>query len=207
MPAYSQSTIRRRSPSSRKFAFRRSLWHGTGAAPPRRLSMRPAISCARSYASGIAPPRCERCLAVGLDDPEGVERPGNRRPVVERAQRRCDTLEHRRVAHVLERRCRARDEARDEPALGLHELDDLGPDPAFGRGPRCSELDAPVDPQKIGVPTGNPEHEDLSVDLDLRVVVRDASAEHLEASATAGPDALDGVAELGHARIRSPAGS
>ena len=46
VPAYSQSTMRMRFPSSMKFAFNRSLWHGARGGPPRRRSISPAISLA-----------------------------------------------------------------------------------------------------------------------------------------------------------------
>ena len=57
MPAYSQSTIRSRSPSSMKFAFSRSLWQGATGRDPSARSIRPASSFACAKASGTRPPR------------------------------------------------------------------------------------------------------------------------------------------------------
>ena len=57
MPAYSQSTIRMRSPSSMKFAFRRSLWQGRSGAGPRRSSIRRPSWRAQAYAGGTDAPR------------------------------------------------------------------------------------------------------------------------------------------------------
>ena len=57
IPAYSQSTITRRSPASMKFALSRSLWHGRGGWSARRSAIRWATSCASANASGNAAPR------------------------------------------------------------------------------------------------------------------------------------------------------
>ena len=59
IPAYSQSTIRIRAPSSMKFALSRSLWHGrssTGLASIASSIRRP-IARLRSYSTGTGTPR------------------------------------------------------------------------------------------------------------------------------------------------------
>src|SRR5438128_8389238 len=55
IPAYSQSTILI-SPSSRKLALSRSLWHGAGGCAPRTRWMRSDVACATAYAEGISTP-------------------------------------------------------------------------------------------------------------------------------------------------------
>ena len=126
---------------------------------------------------------------------------------MKRTQRAGDTGQHHRLAHPLERRDRAGHEPCHEPALGLDERDHLGPNTkrcgSFGR----RELDSAVDPEQAGVLPRHPEHERLPADLDLQVVVRDAAAEHLDASLPTRPDALDRSREVAHARMRSPVGS
>ena len=57
MPAYSQSTITSRSPSSMKFALSRSLWHARGGWSARNSAIRRASSCAEANASGTTAPR------------------------------------------------------------------------------------------------------------------------------------------------------
>src|SRR3954464_7352180 len=104
MPAYSQSTMRMRSPSRRKLAGSRSLWHGTGswsgpgrtdwtraapAAAPREPagSRTPRPRAALGEAVGIAPAALAHLVAVVNDQREGVEARVERRPAVDRAQR------------------------------------------------------------------------------------------------------------------------
>ena len=123
------------------------------------------------------------------------------------AQRRGDPREHVRLTHPLDRWDPALDEARDEPSLGLDELDDLRADAERSRRLRCGDLDHAVDPEQVRALPGHAQHELLAVDLDLQVVVRDPAAEHLEAGAPARPDPLDLCGECAHARIRSPFGS
>ena len=154
-----------------------------------------------------ATPALERRRAVGLDHAEGVERPGYRGPSVKRTQSRRNASQHVRLAHPLDRRDLAVDEAGHQPSLGLDERDDLRADADRRRRLRCRELDAPVDPQQAGVLPRDPEDEALAVDLDLQVVVRDPAAEHLEACPATWPHALDLGSESAHARIRSPFGS
>ncbi len=125
---------------------------------------------------------------------------------MECAQGAGNALQHRGLAHALQRRDLTLDEACDEPALGLDELDDLGPDAERRGGLGRGELDRAVDAEEAGVLPRDAQHELLAVDLDLQVVVRDPAAEHLEAGAAPGPDALDLGGER-HARIRSPGGS
>src|SRR5579872_3805466 len=55
MPAYSQSTIRI-APSSRKLAFSRSLWQGTGGCGPRAERIFSDIACAVSNSAGTWTP-------------------------------------------------------------------------------------------------------------------------------------------------------
>src|SRR5215211_48499 len=59
MPAYSQSTIRTRAPSWRKFAVSRSLWQATRScsAPLSALRIASAPSASSPYTSGIRAPR------------------------------------------------------------------------------------------------------------------------------------------------------
>ena len=74
MPAYSQSTIRSRSPSAMKFAFSRSLWQGAGGCAPRArsISVGDRLRVARSRPA-IGDAVRGRGRAVGLDDAERVE--------------------------------------------------------------------------------------------------------------------------------------
>ena len=126
---------------------------------------------------------------------------------MKRTQRAGDTGQHHRLAHPLERRDRAGHEPRHEPALGLDESDDLRADTECCGSFRRRELDGTVDPEQAGVLARHAEHEQLSADFDLQVVVRDPPAEHLEPGAATWPDALDLSGEGAHARIRSPFGS
>ena len=99
IPAYSQSTIRIRVPSSMKFALSRSLWHGrssTGSAR-KASSIRRAIAWASSYSGGIVHPAGLGQRPVGLDDPERHEQARDRRPVVDPAERIGDPGERRRA--------------------------------------------------------------------------------------------------------------
>ena len=145
--------------------------------------------------------------AIGLDDAERVEGAGNRRALVEGAERGGHAGEEVRLAHPLGGRGRSLDEAGHEPALGLDERHHLWADPERGCGLRRLELDRPVDAEQVRVLAGDPQHERLAVDLDLQVVVGDAAAEDLDAHLASRPDALDGRLEPAHARIRSPDGS
>ena len=182
------------------------MWHGTGRVGCASL-LDPRGDLVRAIERlGHASSAVERCLPIRLDHAEGVEHSGDLRAVVECAQRSRDALEHRRLAHPLQRGNRSLDEAGDEPSLRLDERDDLGADPERGGCLGRGELDGPVDPEQVRVLSRDPQHEVLAVDLDLQVVIRDAAAEHLEARTPAGPDALD-LGRERHARIRSPLGS
>ena len=183
------------------------MWHGHGsrARPPRldfpRDAVRPLV-CGGDLAAAR-----ERGLPVGLDDAEGVEAPRDRGAVVERTQRTADPVEGLRLAHSFQRRDLALDEAGDEPAFRLDEVDDLRTDPERRCRPRRLELDGAVDAEQVRVLPCHTEHIGLAVELDLDVVVRDPAAERLEAGAPPRPHALDGGGEVGHARILSPEAS
>ena len=177
-----------------------------GRARPARLdlprdALRPLVR-GRDLASAR-----ERGLPVVLDHAKGVEAPRDRRAVVERAERTADPFERLRLAHPLERRDLALDEAGDEPAFGLDEVDDLRPDPERSRRPGRAQLDGAVDAEQVRVLPCHTQHVGLAVELDLDVVVRDPAAERLEPRTAAGPDALDRAGEVRHARILAPAGS
>ena len=78
MPAYSQSMIRIRDPSSMKLLFRRSLWQGrssTGFAS-RTSSIRRQIAAAGSYSAGIATPRASARARYASTVRSGTNRPG-----------------------------------------------------------------------------------------------------------------------------------
>jgi hypothetical protein len=146
MPAYSQSTIRMRWPSSMKFAFRRSLWHGRSSIGAWRSasSIRRAIAWASSYSGGIATP---------VRDEEA----GDRRAVVDPADRIGGAPERLRPVdgHVVD--AHPDDELRDEVALRPDERGDLRPDPDTGRRDRRSVLDLAADPEQVGVVAGEPQ--------------------------------------------------
>ena len=125
IPAYSQSTIRIRAPSSMKLAFSRSLWQGRiSSGFVRQRELDPARDGLRQLVLGRdrdAARRGER--PVRLDDPERDEQPGDRRPVVDPSQRVRDPRERRRPVDGLVRHRRAVDEPGHEIALGPEERD------------------------------------------------------------------------------------
>ena len=180
MPAYSQSTMHSRSPSSRKFAFRRSLWHGTALSADRLASILVASSCAQSKSSGTRPPRSSavpRYVSTTRNESNvpGIAGPSwNARsaPAIRPSITGSRIRSSGGIAPV--------DESCHEPALGLDERDDLRADAeccgCFGR----RELDGAVDPEQAGVLPRDAKNEALPVDLDLQVVVRDPTAEDLE---------------------------
>ena len=126
---------------------------------------------------------------------------------MKRTQRAGDTGQHHRLAHPLERRDRAATNRVTSQPSGSTNATTSGPIPSAAAASRRRELDCAVDPEQAGVLARHAEHERLSADLDLQVVVRDPPAEHLEPGASTRPDALDLGGEGAHARIRSPFGS
>ena len=190
MPAYSQSTIQRRSPSAMKFAFRRSLWQGRSSRGPSALLDAAGDGLRARIRTGHAAAAREHGLSVFLDDPERVEPAGDRRPVVDRAQGRRHAGDRRGRRELVGRDRRALDEAGHEAALGLDEGDHLGPDADLGRDQRRPVLGTPVDPEQIRVLPADADDERLRADRDLEVVVRQPAAEPLDARLAPGPEAL-----------------
>src|SRR5581483_3397922 len=179
IPAYSQSTIRSRSPSCRKFAFSRSLWHGRSSTPARDAS----ISAAR-----LGRP------AVFLDHAEGVEAAGDRRTVVDGADRPAGV---RRV-ELPGGDGAALDEPRHEAAVD--EVDDLGPDADRVGDARRLRLVAPVDPEQRRVLAADADDVALAADRHFEVVVGDPAAEPLDGRFGAGPEPFDDAGDLVHVR-------
>ena len=126
---------------------------------------------------------------------------------MERAQRRSDTGQHRRLEHrssggIAPRR------TRHEPALGLDESDDLRADTeCCGRLPSPRARRERSIPEQAGVLPADAEHEQLSADSTYRLwfVIPPPSTSNRRAATR--PDALDLSGEDAHARIRSPFGS
>ena len=191
----------------RKFAFSRSLWQGFADARPRDF-LDPRRDLVHSLVGARDRPAARACgIPVALDDAKGVEAARNRRALVDRSQRSGHAGEHRRFAHLVDGRRRSLDEARDEPSLRLDERDHLRPDAERGCGPRRLQLDGSIDAELIRVLARDPQDEDLAVDLDLEVVVRDPASQGLDVRLSPRPHPLDGGSELAHARIRAPCGS
>ena len=92
IPAYSQSTIRIRLPSSMKFAVRRSLWQGRSGTGPRARSTSTAVSRARAKAAGNGHAVARGGGGVALHDPEGVEARPDLRACVDGPERLCDAV-------------------------------------------------------------------------------------------------------------------
>ena len=99
-------------------------------------------------------------VPIRLDDLEPVEPSGYRRPLVEGTERPRDATELLGLAKPLRRRDRSVDEARDEPSLGLDEVDDLRSDAHLCRGAGRRQLHRPVDPEQVGVLPGDAQHDD-----------------------------------------------
>ncbi len=109
---------------------------------------------------GHAPSAVERCLPVRLDHAEGVEHSGDLRTVVERAQRRRHALEHRRLAHPLQRsESLPRRSAVTSHPSGSTNATTSGPIPSAAAASRRGELDGPVDPEQVRVLPRDAEHE------------------------------------------------
>ena len=83
------------------------------------------------------------------------------------------------------------DESGHEVALGLDERHDLRPDADRRGRERRLVLHRAVDPERLGIAPGDPEHVRAARRIHLVVVVRDPTAEHLDAGLLAGPDAGD----------------
>ena len=191
-----------------KFALSRSLWHGRGGWSARRSAIRCGHLVRVRERVGQRSTAFERGVAVALDDLERVERAGDRRPAVEGAERGRDASQLLRLAEMLGRRDRTVDEARDEPSLGLDEVDDVRPDARGCRRAGRGQLDRAVDAEERGVLPGDAEDEHAVRPRDLQVVVRDAAAEHLPVRAPVGPHPRNrGGERIAHARTRSPVGS
>ena len=105
--------------------------------------------------------------AVLLDDAKAVEARRAERAVVQPAERSRPTHPTSTLPHL------ALDVTRDEVALRLDELDDLGPDPELGGDARRGVLGRAVDPEQLGVLAADPQDQLLSVDriLKLRFVI------------------------------------
>ena len=169
-----------------------------------RERLRPAR--ARSISAGDRPsrprrrpgartPRSSAVVAVGLDDAEGVEAARDRRALVDAAAGRPRP---RRAASPAWRSSSggdrpALDEARHEPALGLDEADDLGPDAGLGGDQRRAVLDVAVDAEELRVVAAEAQDERVAVHGHLEVPVRDPAAELLD----------DGVSGRARARRES----
>ena len=156
IPAYSQSTIRMRDPSSMKLALSRSLWHGRSSIGSARQasSMRRPTAAASSYSAGMGTPRADGQRAIRLDDAQRDEQAGDRRTAVDPPQRVGDPRQHLGLADLVVLDRRALDEAGDEVALGPDERDDLRPDADPGRGDRRGVLDLAADPEQVRVVAG-----------------------------------------------------
>ena len=168
MPAYSQSTIRMRAPSSMKLALSRSLWHGrssTGSARQASSIRRPTASAALVLGRDRDAARLGQ-RPVRLDDAERDEQPGDRRAVVDAAERVGDAGQRLGLADLGLRDRRALDEPGDEVALGADEGDDLRPDADAGRGDRRRVLDLAADAEQVRVVAGQPD--DVAVGLPVR---------------------------------------
>ena len=78
IPAYSQSMIRMRAPSSMKLALSRSLWHGRSSIGSARkaASIRRPTAAARSYSGGIGTPRAIARARYASTMRSGTNRPG-----------------------------------------------------------------------------------------------------------------------------------
>ena len=198
MPAYSQSTIRIREPSSMKFAVRRSLWHGRSGTGPRARSTSAASSRARSNAAGTAIPCAAAVAAYASTTRKGSNRAGiGGPPWIARSA--CATRRSGSGSRIASgTTIVALDEARDEIALGLDERDHLRPDADGGRREGRLVLRAPVDPEQLRVAAADPEHVDAPVDGDLEVAIRDPAAERLDPGVAAGPDPLDHLLDPRH---------
>ena len=170
--------------------------------------MRPATSCAHSYVVGHAATALERRRAIASRR-RGTSRtcPGSAGPSWNARSAAATRSSVVRLAHALQRRSRARDEARHEPALGLDELDDLRPDTRARRRPasrparrfgRCRG--GPCPSPRRGARRRSPS----TSTLRLWFVIPPPSTS--TRALTTRPDAFDGSVESAHARIRSPLG-
>ena len=78
IPAYSQSTMRIRAPSSMKLALSRSLWHGRSSSGLARQasSIRRPMAAASSYSGGMRTPRAAASARYASTIRSGTNRPG-----------------------------------------------------------------------------------------------------------------------------------
>ena len=134
----------------------------------------------------------ERERPIRLDDPERHEQPGDRRPVVDPAQRIGDSPERVGLVDGLVTDRRPDDEPRDEVALGPDERGHLRPDADAGRGDRRRVLDLPADAEQVRVVAGQPDDPALvgPGGVDPEVPVRDPARQGREGQLTA-PDLRD----------------
>ena len=139
----------------------------------------------------------EREGAVGLDDPERDEQAGDRRAVVEAADRVGDPADRLgSVDRVVADRA-ALDEARDEAALRAQEGRHLGPDPDASRRDSGGMLHLAADAQEVRVVAGEADDVALGCPFHVHeeVAVRDPARERRERQAAAG--------QLGHGLERA----
>ena len=194
IPAYSQSTIRMRRPSSMKFPLSRSLWHGrisTGSAR-NASSMRRPTACARSYSGGIGTLRASASARYASTIRSGMNNPGMAGPVVDAADRIGDPTDRFRTVDRLVRDRRALDELRHEVAAVPDERRHLRSHAHTGRGHGRRVLDLPADAQQVRVVAGQPDDVAFALagELDEEVAVRDPAGERGEGHLPAG--------DLGH---------
>ena len=79
------------------------------------------------------------------------------------------------------------DESGHEHALGFDEGDHLGADAGGGRELAGLALESPVDAEQAAGLCRDPHDEDLALDRDAVVPVRDAAAQRLDRPRAAGP--------------------
>ena len=196
MPAYSQSTIRRRSPSWMKFAGSRSLWHGTGRVLGCAGSIAAWIRRAHSRRSPNAPgalaPRAGGGARVAVDHVPGA-RSGWGAPAC-----RGPPTAHRHLAIMSGLPRSACVSVRPGMnAVTRHrglaqEGDDLGPDADRGRRRGGLALALAIDPEQRGV-LARQAHDDVAAAVArAQVVVRDPAAERLGRALAAGRAASRG---------------
>ena len=181
--------IRIRVPSSMKFALSRSLWHGRSSIgfDRKAISIRRPIAAASLVRGRDDDAAGERQRPVRLDDPERHEQPGDRRAVVDPAERVGDAPERLRSVDGLVADRRPDDEPRDEVALGPDERGHLRPDADAGRRDRRRVLDLAADAEQVRVVAGQPDDPALvgAGGVDPEVPVRDPARQGGEGQLTA----------------------
>ena len=128
---------------------------------------------------GQAPAVAHRGQGVSLDDPEGREGAGDRPRLMNPSQRLGDSLQHDGVVDGVITDRLSVDETRHQDALGFDEGDHLGADARGGRQTAGLALDAAVDAKQASAFRRNADDENLVVDGDTIVAVRDTAGERL----------------------------